>query len=340
MSPKKVAALVGTLLLLGVLLGGNLLEFGPFGDERAKPGMLLAGSPVKPAGDSTFLLTPSGRLDVTVGDPVDSLSGARLRDSKGRRAPSGGRLIPVYAEFHADSPSEAVGLVGPPLSVGFALNTGGRTYPVGATWQAPDQPDVGELLESRTYYLAVAGDADDVTVAVDYDDLTQTVDPRSGERDAGAAAALYDAPAELSSSDCSTAGWRTDRPQTRLEVRCAVRVGTTPWAGDQGGWAEPGTAWLVVEVVLRSPLIWQRQQAESRPDSVLLDARLDGDRPAATPMKRPSPDAGYLRQVLVFPLDQDASRHRVDLSLRYVVPHSAGTGRYRLDARQSIEVRL
>jgi hypothetical protein len=62
----------------------------------------------------------------------------------------------------------------------------------------------------------------DVSFEVTYDGLTQTVSPATGDRDAGAAAPLYDEPTIGVEAPCTSEGFAT--PQVQPDVSCVVNA--------------------------------------------------------------------------------------------------------------------
>ena len=90
-------------------------------------------------------------------------------------------------------------------------------------------------------YVAVdqaPDDVGDVSFEVTYDGLTQTVSPTTGERDAGAAAPLYDEPTIGVEAPCTSEGFAT--PQVQPDVSCVVNAPQrTPYLPGHG-WAEDG----------------------------------------------------------------------------------------------------
>ena len=80
--------------------------------------------------------------------------------------------------------------------------------------------------------------------AVTYDGLTQTLDPTTGEREAGAAAALYDEQVTTRSSACPADGF--DAGAVSADLACQVGPPQrTPYLPGPG-WAADGATWLVV----------------------------------------------------------------------------------------------
>lgn len=58
---------------------------------------LVAGDP--PVGAATYLLVPTGRIDVVIGDPITKVPSEQSRDLKDHRAPRGSVFIPVWLKF-------------------------------------------------------------------------------------------------------------------------------------------------------------------------------------------------------------------------------------------------
>jgi hypothetical protein len=81
---------------------------------------------------------------------------------------------------------------------------------------------------------------------VTYDGLTQPVTPASGERDAGAAAPLYEEPTVGIEAPCTSEGFAT--PRVRPDISCVVNAPQrTPYLPGHG-WSDDGRTWLLVSV--------------------------------------------------------------------------------------------
>ena len=97
-----------------------------------------------------------------------------------------------------------------------------------------------------TMYVAVDQASDevgDVSFEVTYDGLTQTVSPATGDRDAGAAAPLYEEPTIGIEAPCTSEGFATPRcSPTSCVVNAPQR---TPYLPGQG-WAEEGRTFVLV----------------------------------------------------------------------------------------------
>ena len=102
-----------------------------------------------------------------------------------------------------------------------------------------------------TVWVAVDEAPDEIgsmKLAVTYDGLTQTLDPATGEREAGAAAVLYDEPVADAEAACAADGF--DREGVQLDLAClAGPPQRTPYLPGPG-WAAEGRSWLVAGTVV------------------------------------------------------------------------------------------
>ena len=105
-----------------------------------------------------------------------------------------------------------------------------------------------------------------------YDGLTQSLDPRTGRRDAGRAGPLYDLPGWTAAAPACPDGLLLAAPgfgfsgeDEERRVTCEPPAATaTPYA-DGLGWAAPGRTWLSVTLLTSadSPFVyWPSQAAE------------------------------------------------------------------------------
>jgi len=233
------------VVLAGLLLGAGLTACGDQGAGAADGEVVVGRLSDEATGDSTYVLLPTGRIDLTVGEPVDEVTADQAGDDEKHAAPDGGSFVPVTWEHDPFGEGAVpVGVMGAdPQEADVVLVSGGTKADLGAPYQlAGDQgtTDTGV----GTMYVAVDGDGESPTFEVTYDGLTQTVDPASGDRDAGAAAALYAEPTMGVEAPCTSEGFASG--PVRPDVSCLVNAPQrTPYLPGQG-WAEDGHTWLLV----------------------------------------------------------------------------------------------
>lgn len=258
--PSRRRRIVGTALvaLLAVLVAGLVWWFSPYG-ERAGVGTAYAydGSlPVRYEHEGTVVV-PTARIDLAVGAPLDEvdevdLSGADYEDPVALAR--GTSYLPVRWIVQA-GPTDGL-LLAPPQQFALHLRAGDLSFDLGS--DTTEIASYGGVAPQGTSSVAVVvpDEALDGPLLVDvvYDGLTQTLDLRSGEVDAGAAAPFYDdAPTTVTpTTGCDL----LDAPATAAgieleQAECTVgSVRVTPYVGGLG-WAETADApWAVVDVDL------------------------------------------------------------------------------------------
>jgi hypothetical protein len=235
--------------LLGVLVGAGLAACG--GPAEAGAGDVVPGrASVEVIGDFGFVLIPTGRLDLVIGQPTtDDVGPDAAEDDETHAAPEGGSWVPVHVEHDPFGEGGVpIGLIGTaPQPAALALVVDGTTIDLGAPYRVVgDQGTVDSGLD--TVWVAVDEAPDEIEslqLAVTYDGLTQTLDPSMGERDAGAAAALYDDPLPEVETSCPTQGFASDSESVRLDLACSVSPPQrTPYLPG-AGWVDDGRSWLV-----------------------------------------------------------------------------------------------
>ena len=235
------------LVLAGLLAGAGLTACGDQGAGASGGDVVVGHLSDKVTGDSTYVLLPTGRIDLTVGKPVDEVTADQANDSEKHTAPDGGAFVPVTWEHDPFGEGAVpVSVMGAdPQEADVVLRSGDTTADLGSPYQlAGDQGTTDTGI--GTMYVAVDGDGRSPTFEVAYDGLTQTVDPATGDRDAGAAAALYAEPTMGIEAPCTSEGFTSGPIQP--DVSCLVNAPQrTPYLPGQG-WAEDGHTWLLVTV--------------------------------------------------------------------------------------------
>ena len=84
--------LAAATLTTGLLLGAGLTACGDQGSATSAGEVVVGHASDEVTGDSTFVLLPTGRVDLTVGAPTEKLTDEQVGDV--RRAPDGWQLPP------------------------------------------------------------------------------------------------------------------------------------------------------------------------------------------------------------------------------------------------------
>ena len=239
--------LAAAILTTGLLLGAGLTACGDQGSATSA-GEVVVGHPSDDVtGDSAFVLLPTGRIDLTVGEPTDELTEEQVGDAPSS-APDGGSFLPVsWAHDPFGESGVPIGVIGAePQEAQVTLVAGETRADLGSPYRVVGDTGTADTGVS-TMYVAVdqaPDDVGDVSFEVTYDGLTQTVSPATGERDAGAAAPLYDEPTIGVEAPCTSEGFAT--PQVQPDVSCVVNAPQrTPYLPGHG-WAEEGRTFVLV----------------------------------------------------------------------------------------------
>ncbi len=235
------------LLLPCLVAGAGLVACGDQGSAAGTGDVVVGHVSDKVTGDSTYVLLPSGRIDLTVGKPVEEVTAEQAADDESHTAPDGGAFVPVTWEHDPFGEGAVpVNIIGAaPQEADVVLVSGGTKADLGSPYQLAGEQGTTDT-GIGTMYVAVDGNGEDPTFEVSYDGLTQTVDPATGEREAGVAEPLYAEPTMGVEAPCTSEGF-TSGP-VRPDVSCLVNAPQlTPYLPGQG-WAEDGHTWLLVSV--------------------------------------------------------------------------------------------
>lgn len=238
--------LAAAILMTGLLLGAGLTACGDQGSAATVGDVVVGHVSDDVTGDSTYVLLPTGRIDLTVGAPTEKLTDEQVGD--GRRAPDGGSFLPVtWAHDPFGEGGVPIGVIGAePQEAQVTLVAGGTRADLGSPYLVVGESGTADTGVS-TMYVAVdlaPDDVGDASFEVTYDGLTQTVVPASGERDAGAAAPLYDEPTIGVVAPCTSEGFAT--PTVQPDVSCVVNAPQrTPYLPGHG-WVEDGRTFVLV----------------------------------------------------------------------------------------------
>lgn len=312
-------------LLVALLAGGGLSACGDQGSATGAGQVVVGHSSDEVTGDSAYVLLPTGRIDLTVGQPVDEVTADEAGDGDAHAAPDGGTFVPVrWTHDPFGEGAVPIGVLGAdPKEADVVLTSGGAEADLGSPYQlAGDQgtTDTGV----GTMYVAVPGDGEDVSFEVTYDGLTQTVDPATGDRDAGAAAPLYGDPTMGTEAPCTTDGFAAG--DVVPDVSCVVDAPQrTPYLPGHG-WAEDGHTWVLVGVDINVPTV-RVGRGEYAVQSLAPSFTLDGADalPADDRYGNAEPDATAVRGTWAF--DADASGGKtLGVTLDLVLEKRSGPG--------------
>lgn len=319
--PVPAVVVLASLLLGGCSIGG--------GAESDEPPAVATGEVVEGWGVLTEspadieVRLPSGPAYFDIEDDLDAVPADDvLGEPEGRPAASDTRLVHVawtreFLGYGSDvmrlmtgSDNEDVG-----LPVALVVDADGRRTEI---------PDVGRLAgigDPDHVYVGVPRDAQDLTLEVSYDGVTQTVDLATGVVESGRAAGLYDVPlsAERSIGDGSGDCPYPHREQG-LDVSffCGVLDSWQVPYVDGLGWAGEGRAWLVADASGDLNDLWWvvgDDFTDYRTRRVSWEVVADGSRPVGTLPRRLGNTRTDKRVVFaVVPRE----RHRLDFRATYV----------------------
>ncbi len=232
----------------GLLLAAGLTACGDQGSATDAGEVVVGHASDDVTGDSAFVLLPTGRVDLTVGEPLEELTDEQVGDA--RRAPDGGSFLPAAWEHDPFGEGGVpIGVIGAePQEARVTLVAGGTRADLGSPYRVVGKEGTADTGVSTVYVAVEAGrdDLGDVSFEVTYDGLTQTVTPATGERDAGVAAPLYDEPTMGVEAPCTSEGFAT--PEVQPDISCVVNAPQrTPYLPGHG-WSDDGRTWLLVSI--------------------------------------------------------------------------------------------
>lgn len=239
------APLLAALLLVAAGLSGC-------GEDTAAP----AGEPVPGsvgvdvAGEPRVVHVPAADLTFTVGEAsTDAVDGGDTADGDDLTPPEGGSLVPVAVEV-APAGVPAAEVVGSsPEATEVVVEVDGEEVPL----PAPYDVEGSQVTASSAGTFFVPAEVPDpaVLVHVSYDGHTQTLDPATGEVDAGVADLWYAGPGggpggTADETDCETTARGPAASDPGLRVECAATARRLPYLPGEG-WAEDGSAFALVD---------------------------------------------------------------------------------------------
>lgn len=190
-------------------------------------------------GEEATVTIPTGRLLIHAAEPVDRASTEETRTRQAVAAPAGAVLVPISWQYDPWDKRRLDGIIDSASTPIVALVIDSRSYRL----PPPQVDDEG----GESFYVVVDGDAEDRSLEIDFDGVTQSVDLVTGRVDKGDAAALYDIEAgALKKESCDDEPW-FNSPIVVAEFTCDLSGPVlTPYAA--GAWAPEGSLWLALAV--------------------------------------------------------------------------------------------
>ena len=285
---RKVLIVLVPVLLIAALAGAGIWL-----SQREEPPTAagtLVDQPVDGllVGRSTDVRVPWGRLQVTMTEPVESV--------EGEDGTLEGSFIGIQVELRDTEDAVPVDRLPDAsfLDPVFSVVADGETWelPALSGWADGAEVEPG----ARRQYVAVPRDAEEVTVTMEYDGVTQTIDAATADVSIGDAAPLYDAPFPAPGGPCGDQLWSTGASAVDgAESGCFVRsAATRPYVAGLG-WAPEDSRWLVVTVVPGAPGAFEGRRGTYRvPESgsTSLAAYTSTGSSKPRPYDVSTPDAG------------------------------------------------
>jgi hypothetical protein len=188
------------------------------------------------SGKRSMIALPVGRLRIWTEKATDKASSDDTRQLQALSAPEGARLVPITWQY-SDDFAAAQTFVNTDAQPVVDLVTDGDSY------RLPTPDTDNESGES--FFVVVDGEAKKVSLKVTFDGVAQTVDLRTGKRQAGRAEPLYSLEANrLPAKNCGSDSW-VDEPLTAIDYACSV-TGPLVLPYADGQWAKEGHVFLAV----------------------------------------------------------------------------------------------
>lgn len=312
-----VAALVSTVVTVLPEDASRVLAAGE---------MLPLESPLH-NGEGHDVLVPGASITLQVGEPVTEVERAVVdlgadadwSNEDPVRPDDGARIVPVTWSVRpaADIPRQ-----GPDTTeVSVTLVAGDeRIDLVTGTVEELGQPD--EERDPRSRIIALEEDrAEDLTVEVDYDGVTQVLDVAAGTIDTGAAEGLYSPATTISTGCAEVSDWchlspdpdAPWQPEAREANVVAGAISTSPY-DEELGWASEDTLWasLYVQDFTTYDVVNASGARREVADKEALAVTLDGERPEQTVPSRPA-STDSQRARVTFAIDADEPPQELEL---------------------------
>lgn len=244
-SPRRAAACAAALALLLLPLAACSADEGTPAAAAAGFGEVVPARQVEVNGsvakDRSFVLVPTGRLEVRIGDPLTRLGTDDTRAREVREAPAGGVFLPVSWRYRPHVLDSVSAVFGARQDLTVELVSDGRRYKL-----VPPAED-RSASDGEEFFVAVEGDAAEVQVDVGYAGVVQSLDLTAGTRTKGLAAGLYDlTDVKLREAPCPDRPWVRDDPDlAQLYFYCSTSTAIrSPFV--DGEWAKKGHTFVVV----------------------------------------------------------------------------------------------
>lgn len=244
----RAAAVIAVVIAASTLTGCSP-------DRATLGGRIFSRSVIE--GTRGTVKLPTGSLDLVVTKPRDELT---ERQAAPRRAPEGGSFVGLSWDFVPPERTTTSAYVSrrQPRAAEVTLISDGKRYPIGEPYDASNQ--VGDDTRSSSWWVAVDGDADKLSVEVSFFGVRQLFDVASGKTLPGGAAPLYAAPpAAPVAAPCAQEKPSGPFPRPGYDsFTCDIDVlGTEPFV-DEVGWAHPGNTWAILSIstAIDGPILW------------------------------------------------------------------------------------
>lgn len=236
MFARRTAAAAPLVLVAGLL--------GACGDDKAAPetGDVI---PARVAdqfenGAKSVITVPVGRLIIRVGEPKDSLETDDTRELSALDAPAGATFVPLMWQYDPGAFDGVFDYVAADADPIVDLHADGQDYRLPSPVHLSD--------DGESFWVVVDGDATDLSLDVEFDGETQTVDLATGKRTGSSVAGpLYHlSDYRIDKVECPQADYKS-KPQGVPDDRCKLgEVIRLPYA--DGRWAEPGRVFVGLPV--------------------------------------------------------------------------------------------
>ncbi len=319
MGARTTASLVAAVLV-GSLAGcGD--ERPPADPPAASEDVLVEARPSSVAGTTLWVQLPTGRLSVTVGDPVTTIpadESLEREDGVPQEIVAGDGQVFLPVQLDEEPGVGVPGVVyqagtrDDPARPEVSIRVGGQDFLLGTTEEVGTRPVYARVDDGEDAGLALV---------VEFAGVAQSVD-EDGTREPGEAAGLYDQQAELAPRACR--GTWAGEPEANPAVECTYVVGHYPYLSELG-WAheqEAGGTWAFVAT---STSVGTVELADgSRCDAAGLEGSgttaLDGD-PAATDLDEvntpTTSDGSFVSSSQAFLVADDTTRHDLRIERTY-----------------------
>lgn len=232
-APTAAAALLLPLVATALVACGD-------DTDSTRPGDVVAAREPDQFedGERSKVMLPTGKLDIYLEEPTSTLSEDDTRELQQLDAPAGATYVPLTFQYDTSRFDQVEDYLDTTAVPSVDLVTDGESYRL-------PPPKAEQPTES--YYLLVDGEAEDVTLEVEFDGVTQTVDLAEGKVEPGRAKPLYNMDnLQPDSEACGSDQWFPTE-NTTVSFNCGLTGPLLlPYAG--GRWAKPGHEWLSVEL--------------------------------------------------------------------------------------------